>query len=276
MSGSKSRRFSALLAASLLPAPAFAAPAPDAGAGYAQDPATLAGQRRELREVLGREARTWPSPVHDDGIQSLLLLDRVEWVHTGAGRMFYLEGQGWIGDDLNKLWVKGEGAHRRGRTEDANFEAYYSRAVAPYWDAQLGLRHDFPADGGPARNWLGIGVQGLAPYKFDTEVTFYVGPAGRTAARLRAEYDLYVTQRLVFWPELELNAYGKDDPERGIGAGLANSAATVRLRYEIRREFAPYLGVQWVRKYAGTADYARRAGALVSDTQYLLGFRAWW
>lgn len=243
--------------------------------GPDMSPAYVQGQKQALEKVL-KEKSTWPSAVHDNSVQSKLMLDRLERVDTRNGPLTYLEGQAWVGTDINKLWIKGEGARANGKNEDANLEAYYSRAVAAYWDAQVGVRHDFSTDGGPTRNWLALGFQGLAPYKFETDATVYIGSQGRTAARLRGEYDIYLTQRLVFWPEAELNLYGKDDPQRGLGSGLASSSVTVRFRYEVRREFAPYIGVQWVRKYGGTADYARQGGAAVSDTQYMAGVRVWW
>ncbi len=254
------------------------------GLGYASlalaetpnmSPAYVQGQKQALEKVL-KEKKTWPLAIHDNSVQSKLMLDRLERVDTGTGSLTYLEGQAWVGTDLNKLWIKGEGARANGSTEDASLEVYYSRALAAYWDAQIGLRHDFSTDGGPTRDWLGFGFEGLAPYKFETDATIYVGSRGRTAARLRGEYDIYLTQRLVFWPEAELNLYGKDDPQRALGSGLSSSSLTIRLRYEIRREFAPYIGVQWVRKYGTTADYARQAGVAVSDTQYMVGVRLWW
>ncbi len=243
--------------------------------GQAHSPAEAQSQREALEQVLA-QSRQWPRAMHDNGVASMLMLDRLERVHSDNGTYTYAEGQAWIGTDINKLWLKAEGARVDGKTEDANAELYYSRAVAAFWDFQVGLRHDFSADGGPSRNWLGVGFQGLAPYMFETDVTVYAGSQGRSAARLRGEYDFYLTQRLVFWPEAEFNLYGKADPERALGSGLASSNLTLRLRYEIRREIAPYFGVQWVRKYGGTADYARAEGAPVSDTQYMAGIRLWW
>jgi len=249
--------------------------APVPVAGPDMSPAHVKQQKQALAQAL-EQKKDWPLPIHDDSVFSKIMLDRLEQVDTGEGSQTYFGGQAWTGTDLNKLWLKGEVARTKGKTEDANVEAYYSRAIAAYWDVQAGVRHDFSTNGGPSRNWLGLGIQGLAPYKFDTEFTLYAGSQGRTAARLRGEYDVYLSQRLVFWPELELNFYGQDDPQRSLGTGLADSSLTFRLRYEIMREVAPYIGVQWVRKYAGTADYARQMSLPVSDTQYMIGVRIWW
>ncbi|EQD70574.1 Copper resistance B precursor, partial [mine drainage metagenome] len=127
-----------------------------------------------------------------------------------------------------------------------------------FWDSTLGVRHDF--GNGPGRNWAAFGVQGLAPYWFDIEATGYVGAGGRTAARFKAEYELLITQRLILQPEFEANLYGKPDPAWRLGSGLSDASLGLRLRYEIRREFAPYIGVVWQRVFGGTADLRRAEG----------------
>lgn len=218
----------------------------------------------------------WPSAMHEEPLLSKFMLDRLEHRDGKNTDLTYWEAQAWIGGDINKLWLKTEGSRVQGVTDDADLEAYYSRAVAAFWDAQFGVRHDFSTADMPSRNWLGVGFKGLAPYMFEVDATAYLGNNGRSALRLKAEYDLLLTQRWVFMPEVELNAYGKDDPERNLGSGLSDANLTLRVRYEIRREFAPYLGVMWTQKYGGTADYARAAGDSASETQYLAGIRAWW
>jgi copper resistance protein B len=216
------------------------------------------------------------SAMHDEPVISKWMLDRLERRFGHNGDTSYWEAQAWIGGDINKLWLKTEGNYAQGMSEDAELEAYYSRAVAAFWDAQIGLRHDFASDGMPARDWLGLGFQGLAPYQFEVDATAYLGDNGRSAIRFKAEYEMLFTQHWVFTPEVELNAYGKDDPERQLGSGVADASLSLRLRYEIQRELAPYLGVMWTQKYAGTADYARASGGAASETQYLVGIRAWW
>ncbi len=222
------------------------------------------------------DAKNWPSPMHDDGVLAKVMLDRLEARSTDAGHATYWEGQAWVGSDLNKLWLKTEGNVVKGSLEEADVEAFYSRAVAPFWDFQAGVRHDFKGATTTTRDWAAIGFKGLAPYRFEVDATAYVGNAGRTAARLKAEYDLLITQRLILTPELEFNVFGKKDPERAVGAGLSNADLGLRLRYEFRREFAPYVGVRWTRKFGGTADYARADGEAVTDTQWVVGVRAWW
>jgi copper resistance protein B len=150
----------------------------------------------------------------------------------------------------------------------------YSRAVAPFWDAQIGLRHDLEPN--PSRTWLAAGFMGVAPYHFETDATLYVGEDSRTALEVTTHYEFLFTQKLILAPELALTAYGKDDLQRGLGSGLSDTELGLRLRYEIRREFAPYIGVHWAKKYGETADMARQDGEKVSSTKLIAGLRFWY
>ncbi len=137
----------------------------------------------------------------------------------------------------------------------------------------MGLRKDFQPT--PSRSWAVLGVQGLAPYLFEVDTAVFLGESGRTALRLEAEYEILFTQRLILSPEIEVNFYGQNDEATGTGSGLSDVEFGLRLRYEIRREFAPYIGVNWFKKFGNTADFSRLEGAEVSDTQIVLGVRAW-
>lgn len=197
-----------------------------------------------------------------------IYLETLEWVsgnHSGNA----WDAQGWYGGDFNKLWVKSEGQRFGGRTSDSKVETLWAHTILPYWDTQLGMRYDF--SGGPSRQWLAFGLQGISPYWFDIEATGYLGDSGRSAARLKAEYNLLLTQRLILKPEIELNAYGKADPERNIGAGLSDGQFQLRLRYEFTRGFAPYVGFVWDRKFAASATYARREGDSTIDHRIVAG-----
>lgn len=209
----------------------------------------------------------------DSASVGMLLVDQLEAFHGHDGSGQAWELQGWYGGDADKLWLRSEGERSGGRLEDGDVEALWSHAVAAYWDTTLGVRHDL--GDGPSRDWLAAGMQGLAPYWFDVEATLYLGSAGRSAARLRASYDLRFTQRLILQPELEANFYGRRDPARGLGRGLTDVQFGLRLRYEIRREFAPYVGVQFVQRLGATADLARTAGRAVFDRQFVAGLRIW-
>ena len=204
---------------------------------------------------------------------AMLLVDRLERVGLDEGNSGAYDAQAWFGRNYDRLVLKAEGEVANGRLEDAATELMWGHAVAAYWDTQLGLRHD--SGEGPNRNWLALGIQGLAPYWFEVDVTAYAGEGGRTALNLEAEYELLLTQKLVLQPRVETDFYGKDDPARDIGNGLSSSAVGLRLRYELRREFAPYLGVEWVRKHGETADIARASDEAVSETRWVAGVRFW-
>ncbi len=204
---------------------------------------------------------------------TLLRMDRLEAVHSDNNTAALYDLQAWFGRDYDRLVLKAEGGVDNGKLEEASTELLWGHAVATYWDAQIGLRYDSGEE--PGRTWLALGMQGLAPYWFELDITGYVGEQGRTALSLEAEYDILFTQRLILQPRLEADAYGKEDAERGIGAGLSELSAGLRLRYEIRREFAPYVGVEWAEKFGGTADYARAAGLDSSEARAVAGVRFW-
>ncbi|HKR76003.1 MAG TPA: copper resistance protein B [Rhodanobacter sp.] len=203
----------------------------------------------------------------------MLRLDQLEAFHGPDGNGQRWDLQAWYGTDIDRLWLRSEGVRENGSPSDGDVAALWSHAVAPYWDAQLGVRHDF--GDGPGRDWAAFGVQGLAPYWFELAATAYAGPSGRTAARLRVEYEWLFTQRLILQPEFELNAYGRSDPARHLGSGLSDAQFGLRLRYEIRRQFAPYLGVVWTRRFGGTADFARDNHQPIFDRQWVAGARIW-
>jgi copper resistance protein B len=210
--------------------------------------------------------------VHDTAIHTFVLADQLEWLATSP-RGAAWDARGWIGGDRNRFWFRTEGEASAAQLERTETHFFYGRAVSPWWDIVAGIRND---DGpGPARNWAAFGVQGLAPYFVEIEATGYVGAAGRTHARLEAKYELLVTNRLVLQPLLEIEIYGKDDPERLIGAGLSSADVGLRLRYEIRRELAPYVGVLWSLRFFGTADMWRASGQDATDTRLVAGLRFW-
>jgi len=211
--------------------------------------------------------------VHDDAVFTYVLFDQLEWQSSGGGSGFSWDTKGWIGRDVNRFWFRTEGEAESGELGDAEAHALYGRAIARWWDIVVGVRQDMRP--GPARTWAAVGIQGLAPYWFEVEATAYVGEAGRTHLRLETEYELLLTNRLMLQPLIEAEIYGKADPGRGIGAGLSSLETGLRLRYEIRREFAPYVGVTWNRKFFGTADRAKAEGEESSGARLVLGMRVW-
>lgn len=210
---------------------------------------------------------------HDNRIVRYTQFNRLEASDGDHGTGLSWEGSGWIGTDWNRLWMRSEGEREGGRTEAADLELLYGRPVARWWDAVVGLRHDFRP--GPSQTWLAVGVMGLAPQWFEVEATAYLGESGQVAARAEVEYELLLTNRLILQPLLEVELHSEDDAERGIGSGLSTAEAGLRLRYEVTRQFAPYIGVAWERAYGGTADLRRAEGEDIDDTRLVAGVRFW-
>ncbi len=210
----------------------------------------------------------------DNELYGQILLDKFEFFTGEGSNGIRFDGQAWVGGDHNQLWFKADGGKSDGEKAATRTELLWNRTFAPYWSSQIGVRHDL--GDGPDRNWLAFGVVGLAPYWFDVEATAYVGENGRTALRGEVTYDWLLTQRLILQPNVEINLYGKDDHGRSIGAGVSELEAGLRLRYEIKREFAPYIGINWKRKFGQSADFARDEGRNVDEAQLLLGVRVWY
>jgi copper resistance protein B len=211
--------------------------------------------------------------VHDTALNSFFLADKLEWQDADDGSTLAWDLSGWVGGDIDRLWLRSEGVRTNGKTEDAEIQALWGHAISPWWDVVSGVRQDFKP--GAPQTWAALGVQGMALYNFEAEATAFIGEGGQSAARLEGDYDILLTNRLILQPTAELNFYGKNDPQRGIGSGLSNSEAGLRLRYEIRREFAPYIGVTWNRTYGKTADYATAEGEDRSEARLVLGVRLW-
>jgi len=218
------------------------------------------------------EAAPMP-PVMDQAIFAHDIFNQLEGRWNGSNPEFRWDGQGWVGTDYDKLWIKSEGTHSKGAVDDGQQQFLYSRAVTTYFDLQGGLRSDI--DSRPTRNWAAFGIQGLAPYFFDLEVTGFISGEGHLAGKLEASYDLLLTQRLILQPQIELNLYSKADPVRLTGAGFSDIDTGLRLRYEFDRKFAPYIGVVYQGKFGQTANFARQAGESTGDVRFAFGVRVW-
>lgn len=240
-----------MLCASALTAPVFAQQAPVASASSMS---SMPGMDMADNHRFGKVLINQLEATRADGV-------------TGQAWDAYA----WYGSDFNKLAIRTEGDRAGGRVEAASVEALWSHTYAAFWDSVVGVRHDFGI--GPGRDWAAFGVQGIAPYWFNLEATGYVGAGGRTAARFKAEYELLITQRLVLEPEFEANLYGKADSTWRLGSGLSDASVDMRLRYEVRREFAPYIGVVWQRVFGGTAGFRRAENKSVFDRQVVAGVR---
>ena len=212
----------------------------------------------------------------DNRILGHVLFNQFEGRTNGPDNEFRWDGEGWIGTDMNKLWFKSEGFLQRGKATDGISEALYDRPVPHlrYFDLQAGVRYDL--DSSPGRTWGAIGIEGLAPYFFEFEPTFYFSDRGRFAGRITGSYDLLITNRLIAQPEFEMNFYSEKDPSRGIGSGLSELDTGLRIRYEFNRKFAPYIGFAYTQTFGETATFMREEGGIVRDPRFIFGVRVWY
>lgn len=244
------------------PPPPAALSGPAHAADLVFSPSAMARAREHIRAEMG-DLRAYR-----------VLIDQIE-TQFRKGRKGYLwEAQGWYGGDINKLWIKTEGGGTFGdRLETGDVQALWSRAIAPFWDFQAGVRYDFARRA--KRSHAVVGVQGLAPYWFEIDTAAFLSEKGDLTGRFEAAYDFLITQRLILQPRVELELSAQDIPELGIGAGLSSIEAGLRLRYEFVPEFAPYIGVNWERKLGKTASFARREGEEQSSATLVTGLRVW-
>jgi copper resistance protein B len=210
---------------------------------------------------------------HAPAFNHKVTLNRLEAWDADEGTGQAWEGIAWFGTDTDRLWLRSEGERMGGHTESADLEVLYGRSVSPWWDVVAGVRHDFKP--GDPRSWAAFGVQGMAPYRFEVSATAYLGEGGQVAANVEAEYTLRITNRLILQPLIEVDIAAKDDPDYGIASGITGVEAGLRLRYEVTRRFAPYVGVVHERAAGDTADLRRATGESTRDTRVVAGVRVW-
>jgi copper resistance protein B len=211
--------------------------------------------------------------VHDGAINYFVLFDQLEWQFGERADGLNIDSRGWIGGDRDRLWFRAEGNGEDGRIGEAQMRVMFGRRFARWWDWVAGVRQDVRP--GSPHTWVAIGVQGLAPYRFDIDATAYVGASGRVHARFEVEYEVLLTNRLVLQPLFETEIVAKSDPSRSVGAGLSTTDLGLRLRYEIRREVAPYVGLTWANTWGKTADFAEAAGEDRGGARFVTGVRLW-
>jgi copper resistance protein B len=216
----------------------------------------------------------WKPPI-TDRVVAHVLFNQLEGRTDGASTDLRWDGEGWFGTDMNRLWIKSEGTLHGSSLSDGDHEILYDRPIPRlrYLDAQVGIREDL--DSSANRTWGAVGIEGLAPSFFQIEPTFYFRDGGHVAGKITASYDLRITQRLIAQPELEMNFYSKPDPARGLGTGLTDLDTGIRLRYEVRRKLAPYVGFAYTDQYGSTASYSRHSGEAVSNPRFIFGVRGW-
>jgi len=220
----------------------------------------------------------WHSPVDDNPRFSYFLFDQLEYRATNAGTTgTRFDGFGWTGGDITRLWFKTEGFAPSGtaRDREAEVSLLYGKLIKPFFDFQTGIRFVPGLGTKPSRTYAVVGYQGLAPYNFDIEPSLFISQSGRISARFTGSYDIPFTQRLFLQPRLETNVALQSDPEAAVGSGVNDIDLGLRLRYEIRREFAPYVGINWLQKFGQTHAFALREGPDRAQFPVLVGVRAW-
>ena len=246
--------------------PAGNAPAPAPPTDHYADRVYPPDEMARARAQMTRE--------HGGGTTSQLIFNVAEYQVRDGRDGYRWDGEFWFGGDINRLTLKTEGEGAFGeRIESGEVQALYSRALDPYWNLQAGVRQDFGR--GPSRSYVTLGVEGLAPYWFEVEGAVFLSDKGDLFGRAEVYYDQRITQRLILQPRVELNVSAQDVPESRLGSGVSNIELGLRLRYEITREFAPYVGISYDRKAGDTARYARIDGKDVGEASMVVGVRLW-
>jgi copper resistance protein B len=210
---------------------------------------------------------------HSDDYRASWMVDRLESITTATSTAMTYDLQAWYGTTYNRALIRTEGDLRDGNSQNVRSELLWSHAMTPFWDSHLGVRYDSGSK--LNRSWLALGVQGIAPYWLYVEATAYLNEQGRTAFRLEFEYDLLLTQRFILQPRIETNVYGKNDAAHAIGDGLSALEAGVRMRYEVSREFAPYVGIDWDSFWGKTASYVKQNSTNTQTISFVAGIHFW-
>ncbi len=212
------------------------------------------------------------------GRETFVLTEVLEYDPSGGERPMLFDVLAWTGGASRRLWFKADGsAATVERATHGEYQLLYGRMLSPWWDLQLGARADLRTAPGANATRAGavVGLQGLAPGWFELEPSLFVTSGGNLSFDLTASYDLFLTQRVVLQPRLESTVALKDDEAFGIGRGLSSTSFALRTRFEIRREFAPYVGVVWERGYGRSAELARLAGESAGNSLLVAGLRLW-
>jgi copper resistance protein B len=239
-------------------------------------PSPTAAPTAEVPIVPRPSHSGWPRPVEDNPQFTYVLADQLEYRTVNGASGVRFDGLGWSGGDIKRLWFKTEGfASSASRAREAEASLLYGRLVKPFYDFQAGVRFVPGLGIKPSRTYAVVGYQGLAPYNFDVEPSLFISESGKISARFSGSYDIPFTQRLILQPHIETNLALQNDEAVGIGSGLNDIDFGLRLRYEIRREFSPYIGVTWLQKFGQTHALALREGVDRAQFPIFAGIRIW-
>jgi len=240
------------------------------------DPKTGEGiQKYAEDEQSGAQTNFGIQPVHDNEVFATFQGDRLEYQTKEGNDILLWDIQAWAGTDYDKLYLESEGTWLNDEEdfEEIEVELLYSRNIASFWDLQAGIRHDFEPH--PTRTFAAFGVQGMAPYWFEVDTTAYISEDGDISAALEIEYDLLLSQRLILQPRFETSIAVQEVEEYGVGQGINGIELGARLRYEIRREFAPYVGISWSRKIGETEKLIEDEGEDADVVSFVVGLKIW-
>ena len=204
--------------------------------------------------------------ISDDPLITYVKADRLEVRDSDEGNILVMEFDAWIGKDLNKAWLKYSRESVDGNVEGSELDLVYSKAVAPFWDAQYGIRQSIDPE---SETWVGAGFMGLAPYLFEIDANVFVNSDSIFNFRLDAEYEYMLTQNYILVPSFEASAYSKEDNTKGIVSGLASAELGLRLQYFVKREFMPYIGISFEKRFGNNVVKSS------SETQFLAGVSFW-
>jgi copper resistance protein B len=203
-----------------------------------------------------------------------VLIDRLETRIQNGRNGYAFEAEAWYGGDIDKLWLKAESHGEFGeRFDGVELQGLWIRAISPFFDLQTGVRYD--AKQGPDRAHLVLGIQGLAPYWIEIDFAAFLSDRGDITARLEAEHDMLITQRLILQPRGEFNFALQDRPQQLIGGGLSEASLGARLRYRVTPLFSPYVGVEYGQAFGNTRRYRRLAEDHLGGFRLVAGLRTW-
>ena len=234
------------------------------------------------RPALEQLMKPLPPPIEDSMLHGFSLFELLEYRFNSSGPdMFVWDFVGWYGGDYNRLWIKTEGRQKLSGINkgEGDLQLLYGRLIAPFWDFQVGVRAKANLGFGfknNTRTYAVIGLQGIAPGRFEFEPAIYISDRGEVSAELTASADFYLTQRLILQPRFQGEFSFQGDKRFGTGSGMTETDIGLRLRYEIRREIAPYIGVSWLKQYGETARISRRERESTDSVALVVGLRLWW
>ena len=258
--------------------PAAAQPAPEPPGPPPASPPGIGGSTEVIKSLPPEKTAGWPSPVNDNTLQSFLLFDLFEFQHGSNVNAARWDVLGWLGGDAERIWFKSEGRYNGVlRAGEMDVQILYGRLISPFVDFQAGFRYEqqLSWDNGLGRPQAVVGVQGLVPYGMELEAAIFVSQNGDVSGRATFAQDFLLTQRLILQPRFEINAAVQSAAQYGVGAGVNDIEVGLRLRYEILREFAPYVGVSWLKSFGETANLRSAAGENTSVFQLVAGIRMW-